>query len=184
MDDHIEAFLDEDLPPDEAARFEAHLATDGWEEELLLARQIRDGLRALPVPPCPPEVTHAVLQQARREARASRRLRLREHLDSLHAWLTQAWRPLWQPALAMSMLLALVVAVGTLGRGPQQPTDDPEVAQALAEAKWTLAFLSEIGRETSRSVRSEALEPHVVAPMNEALGPLGNQPPTRVDRPK
>ena len=62
MDARVEVYLDEALPAGEQARFEHALAADAdWEAELFLARQIRDGLHALPQPVCPPRVTDAAI---------------------------------------------------------------------------------------------------------------------------
>ena len=61
MDARVEAYLDDALPADEKARFEQGLAAADWNAELFLARQIRDGLRTLPEPECPPHVTEAVM---------------------------------------------------------------------------------------------------------------------------
>ena len=46
MDARIEAYLDDELPADERARFEQSLAADAdWDAEVFLARQIRESLR-------------------------------------------------------------------------------------------------------------------------------------------
>ncbi|MFQ5572008.1 MAG: anti-sigma factor family protein, partial [Rhodothermales bacterium] len=104
MDARVETYLDGGLPAEEHEAFEQALADDAdWEAELFLARQIRIGLRTLPQPTCPPHVTEAVLAQVRGEAQVSWK-------DRFHAWMEQQWTALWQPALAMTFLLLLVVS--------------------------------------------------------------------------
>lgn len=166
---HLDAFLDGDLPPDEAAAFARLLQEDDdLAAERWLAGQVRDGLRALPRPVCPPAVTQAVLAEARRSTWRSRQERFVGRL--LDAWLS-----LWQPALVTAALVGVVVTAALVGRVPAPPPPTAhaaEVEAALAEAKWTLAYLSEVGRHTGRSVRHEVLEAHVVAPVQEAVGAL------------
>ncbi len=165
LDARLEAYLDGDLPPAEHDAFErAAFAPDAeaaWDAELFLARQIRDGLRALPQPACPPRLTDAVLARARHQARADRSQRLR-------AWIARHWAAWWQPALAMTVLLALVLSATLVERA--EPALSPEVARARAEVEWTLAYLSEVGRQTGRTVRHDVIEMRVVSPVQDAFG--------------
>lgn len=165
MDDRVEAYLDEALPADQQARFAQSLAADAdWEAELFLARQIRDGLRALPHPACPPRVADAVRAHVRRQAQPS-------WSDRLQAWLEQQWLALWQPALAMAVLLVLVVSATLVGHPQQQqPTyAEAEVERAMKEVQWTLAYLSEVGRQTGKTVREDVIADRVVGTMQHAL---------------
>ncbi len=164
MDARVEAYLDEVLPTDEQARFEHALAADAdWEAELFLARQIRDGLHALPQPVCPPRVTDAVLAQVRRQAQVS-------WIDRLQGWIEQQWLALWQPALAMAVLLLLVVSATLIGRPTQQATyADAEVERAMQEVQWALAYLSEVGRQTGKVVRDEVIAERVVLTVQDAF---------------
>ncbi|MFQ5572063.1 MAG: hypothetical protein ACE5G0_20495, partial [Rhodothermales bacterium] len=75
---------------------------------------------------------------------------------------------LWQPALAMTFLLLLVVSSSLIGKPPRHHT--AEVQQALAEVQWTLAFLSEMGRQTGQAVRDDVIKERVVWPVQDALG--------------
>ncbi len=162
MDDRLEAYLDDALPADERRAFVQRLRDEDWDDELLLARQVRDGLRALPQPRCPMPVTQAVLAEVRQRRRASRAARLQ-------AWLEAQLRSFWQPALAMSVLVLVVASAVLFGRPPQH-THSAEVEQALAEVRWTLAYLTEVGRETGHAVRDDVIEKRVVSPMQQALG--------------
>ena len=165
MDDRVEAYLDGALPPDEHIAFERQLRADAaWQAELRLARQVRRSLRGLPQPSCPPQVTQAVLAEAQHRRRAAQAARW-------DTWLERFRQQFWQPALAMGVLVLLVMTATLLGR-PPAPQHDPEVAQALADVQWTLAYLSEVGRQTGEAVREEVLEEHVVTPVQRAIGPL------------
>ena len=161
MDARIEAYLDDALPADERARFEQYL-DDDWNAELFLARQIHDGLHALPELECPSHVTEAVLVQMRRQARDS-------WLERFHAWMQQQFTALWQPALAMTVVLVLVVSASLIGRPQQPPPPDPAVAQALAEVKLAFRYVSEAGRHTGKVVRDDVIAERVVGRVQNAL---------------
>lgn len=178
MDDRVEEYLDGLLEEDERAEFERHLASDETRmDDLLLARRIRDELRALPLPACPPAVTRAVLAEVRREARADALQRLRRLAPAV----LYDGAARWRPVLAMAALAVLVASAAVVGRLPEPrpyPTSatPAEVRQALAEAKWALGYVSELGRATARSVRHDVLETRVVAPMQQALGTIVDEP--------
>lgn len=173
IDERLEAYLDGDLPDDEQAAMEQHLAADpSWEAEVRLARQVRDGLQAFPRPTCPDRVTRTVLAEARRRQRA-------DQLHRLRAWVEQRWLNLWQPALAMSVLLLLVASALLLGQPPQPApsvAEQDEVEQALDEVRWTLAYLSEVSQQAGSSVRDEVLNRRVVTPVHRAVHPLVTDP--------
>ena len=164
MDARVEAYLDDDLPADERVLFEQGLADTPWDAELFMARQIRDGLRALPEPMCPPHVAEAVLAQVRREARAS-------WLERFHAWMQQQFMVLWQPALAMTVVVMLVVSAALIGRpaSPEPSYQPAEVEQALAEIKLALGYVSEASRQTGKVVRDDVIAERVVGQMQHAL---------------
>ena len=175
MDAHVEAFLDGDLPTEAHTAFAAARAE--WDEELAQAARIRDGLRTLPRPTCPPEVMQHVLAHVRAHRRASWQARLQD-------WWRTAPSLVLRPALAAALLIGVVCAVAWLGR-PEASTPatvaaaaPPEVQQALADVRWTLALLSDVGRTTGATVREDVLEPHVVVPMQQALAPLWPAPGT------
>lgn len=154
----VEAYVDDDLPPAERARFEAALADDpAWQHEVALARRIQVGLRALPAPPCPPRVL-AALPHADRPPRPAPLPRRR-------------W-PTLRPALAGLALVGMVALSALPGRrpAPPPPVAEAEVEQALADVKWTLAYLSSVSRRTGEAVRRD-VEDRVVAPARAAVAP-------------
>lgn len=161
-----EAYVDGELSPDAAARFEADLAREpALRAALAGARRVRDDLHRLPQPACPPELTAAVLAEARRRDAASWAGRLRDRLAAL-------LRPaVWRPALAVAVL-CLVALAGTLTSrtgGSGAPTD-PAVAQALHDVRWALAVVADAGETTGRSVRDDVLAGDVLHTVRQALG--------------
>ncbi len=163
MSDRIDAYLDGDLTIAERERFERLLAEDDrCAKEVALAERIRNEFHLIPEMLCPPYVVQAVLDQTHKADRQ----------EGFAAWSTRIaeWlHAVWQPSLAMGLLLAIVVSGALIGR-PAQPAASDEVAYALAEVKWTLAYLSDVGKQTGESVRRDVLEAHVVQPVYNALG--------------
>lgn len=184
-DERLEAYLDGELSVEEAAEVEARLAGDArWRAELARARAVRDGLRALPRPACPPAVTAAVLAHARRETRRRPLTRLARAFGGVR-------RIDWRPALAMAVLAGLVVASALIDSGARRsgtPHDGAlaaippaEVEAALEEARWALAYVSEVGRRTGRSVREAAFDEPLVAPVTGAVKSILPQSQDRAD---
>ena len=156
VNERLEAYLDNQLPPEEASKVEYWLEDDNrWHEELTLAMHIRDELRSLRAPVCPPHVTQQVIKTARRDAWLSFTGRLNQFFFS-------GWVPYWKPILATMTLL--VIASMLLFRTPKldgPPSDEisqVEVEQALDEVKWALGYVSKTGRLTGASVE-DALAP-------------------------
>lgn len=135
----LDDYLDGVLPASEAERFVRALQADPvLDQEFRTADRIQRSLRSFSPASCPPEITRAILSTVRAEARRSRQQRLA-------AWLTALWQEAWRPALAAATLVAIVV-LSSVWPGPASRPIDPQVAQATAEVKWTLAYLSEMGR--------------------------------------
>jgi len=161
MEARIEAYLDDDLPAEERAHFERRLSTETWADQLALAEQIRAGLHRLPAPLCPAPVTQAAIRTARRETWADWRGRL---------------TTIWRPALAMTVLLIMVLSAALFGgRATPNPPNDMAVQRALTEVKWTLAYLSQVGRETGVSVRRDVLDPYFTPPPSRYPEPKKSQ---------
>lgn len=166
LEAHMEAYLDGELSNAERATFERGLEDASvWEADKFLARKIRQGLATLHDPYCPDKVTEAVLAETRRRTRASR-------LDRLHNWFERRWQAYWQPALAMTVLLLVVMSAVLLGQPPRHTIQSAEVEAAMAEVQWTLAYLSEVGRHTGQTVRQEVLEERIILPVHDAVSPL------------
>ncbi len=167
FDEWLDAYFDGDLSPAEVRRLE-HVAANREElrEELRLARALQHGLRSLPTPTCPPEVTTTVMAFARRDAR-------RDLLERLRTAVASSWRTGFRPSLAVAVLIALVIGGALITRPRPAPqatsASTEEVERALNEARWALAFVSDIGRRTATSIRDEVFEERIVAPLNRAL---------------
>ena len=160
----IEAWLDGELPPEEAARFQAEMAADpDLLDELAMARAVQETLRGLPAEPCPPDLVPGVVATARREAR-------KDALQRIRTWFRSGMGADWRPAFAMAMLLMVVFGSVLVDRSGRTAGEmDPAVAEALEQAKWTLALVADVGRRTGRTVREDVLEPHVVDPVQDAV---------------
>jgi hypothetical protein len=77
----------------------------------------------------------------------------------------------------MAVLVALVVVAALVTHPPRPAPGGVEVEHALAEVKWTLVYLSEVGRQTGASVHRDVLDAHLFGPMHEALGAFTHAPP-------
>ena len=156
VNERLEAYLDNQLPQEEALQVETWLERDDrWHEELTLAMHIRDELRSLRSPVCPPQVTRHVIRHARRDAWQS-------FAGRLNPFFFGGWITYWKPILATMTLL--VIASMLLFRAPHSenaPSEEitqVDVEQALDEVKWTLGYVSKTGRLTGASVE-DALAP-------------------------
>lgn len=182
FDVSLEAYLDGELSAADARRLEAFAASDDEAgRELRLARTVQQRLRGLPGPTCPPEVTRAVLSRARADARRSYAARLRTAA-------VLSWSTIVRPSLAVGVFVAAIVAGALIGRSPadEPPTTaaasyeatPQEVEQALNDAKWALAYLSDVGRRTATTIRDDVLDQHVIQPVNRALNTAFDDEPT------
>lgn len=165
LDARIEAYVDGELCPADGAELERYLTTGMGEHDVRMSRRVRDGLRSLSSPMLPVGASRYVLERARAESDSVPVTWLR--------WIARGlWTPVLRPVFAMALLVLVVVSAVLIGRPVpvEQISATAEVQQALAEAKWALAYVSHVGRETGSSVRSEVLQPHVVRPMQQALG--------------
>ena len=177
MDACVEAYVDGDLAPDERDRFERRLReSPPWQARVEGAQAIRQGLRALPQPPCPPRVAEAVYAEVHR--RRQRAL-----------WPEREPRPpgrrrnrtVWTSATVVGLLLALAFSALWLGRtsAPEPaPYTEAEVERATAEVAWTLSYLARIGEETSQAIGDALPDSPIIQSTRHALEPvLGGRPP-------
>lgn len=170
----IEVYLDNELMPELVSQMEAHLKQcAACAEELQLAHNVRNTLRTLPAQYCPDRVKQTVLDQdcgARKAISWGR----------IQSWLTPRPGFRWRPAIAAALVAALVVLTLLMTR-PQQPLPASvsleELARAEIEAKWTLAYVGEIGQRTGITIRDDVIGTRVVAPMRQAIEiALDNEP--------
>lgn len=164
MDNRIEAYLDGELPPGEEALFEAVMAADPvWRYQVDLADGIQATLHTLPQPECPAYVVDAVYMRTRE---ANRRRKIQDYVGRLR----QAWLDVRQPAFAMAVLLTIVLGSAVFGSRTESQQESAEVRQALEDARWAMAYLAEVGRNTGTALREDILQEHVLSPMHDAVG--------------
>ena len=141
--------------PEEASQVEHWLEGDNrWHEELTLAMHIRDELRNLRSPSCPPHVTQHVIQTARRDA-------WRSFAGRLNQFFFGSWFTYWKPILATVTLLVIASMLlfnPPAVEAPPEEISQVEVEQALDDVKWALGYVSKTGRLTGASVE-DALAP-------------------------
>lgn len=176
FDAALEAYVDGELPSGERRRVESYAAAHPHAaDQLRIAQTVRRELGAVESPACPPELTAAVMAQARAEA--GRRT------PSVSTRLAELWAAFLRPTLAAAALAAIVVAGALVGRTPPHPTEQApaysaEVERALQETKWALAFVTDVSREAGESIRRDVLEERVTQPIRKALGVAFDDEPT------
>ena len=75
-----------------------------------------------------------------------------------------------KPVVALALLLIVVLSTSRIGENASEPA--PEVAQALDEVKWTLAYLSDVGNTTAGAVKESVIENQVVLPVSRSLSTI------------
>jgi anti-sigma factor RsiW len=152
----LEAYVDGDLAPAEGAAVRRHLAAcASCAAELELALAVKQGLRALPQPVCPPAVLAAVKQRGRAEV-----VPLRARRPAV-AWVR------W--AAAAAILAAVASGLFFLMQPSRPATQTAEVERATYEARLALAYIGEASRKAGLSVRHEVFEERVVSPTARSL---------------
>lgn len=152
--DLLEAYLDGDLPAEEAGRIQEHLAAcPSCAAELAFAEKIQRELRALPLPDCPPEVLEKVYQAGKGEVVQFQRRPRRE-------------RTLGRRIAAVAAALVLSVGGGALFFHAQR---QQQIAQAEQEARYALAYIGKLSRQTGLEIRDEVIQKRVVAPTTRGI---------------
>ena len=161
LNNHIEAYTDGELSAKELIRFNDIANADQHIfEDVRLARQIAASLRSVPVDQCPEHVRSGIMAHVRQDIRSSAWGRFQSFFLKLNV-------AHFRPALAVAMLFLVVLSSTQIGNPTKEPT--AQVSQALDEVKWTLAFLSKVGRTTGTTVRSDVIEDQVIGPMSRSL---------------
>lgn len=150
-DERLEAWLDGDLPPDEADIVATLVASNAlWAEAADTARHLRRTLADAPRHTAPPGFADAVLARLRaRPDRAATPRRTRTV-------------PRWLRFAAPLVLAFLVVLATRLPHAATGPSPE-EVAEARRQVEYALALLSDIGAKTGEHT-AEALAP--LAPLD------------------
>ncbi|HLA63619.1 MAG TPA: zf-HC2 domain-containing protein [Rhodothermales bacterium] len=165
--DRVDAYLDGDLDPAEAALFARHAeGCAACTAELALAEQVTGLLQAAPCPPCPEPILDAALARiAHQERRASDRGALRTAFVR---------RPFRTAAFALAASAAIVaLALGPALRPAPRPSP-AEIAQARADVELAFSLVAESSQQTGVFLRDDVLGPHVTEPAaNSILDLLG-----------
>jgi len=169
----MESWLDGDLEPADAARFQRHVAgCDACRSEAGRAREVTEALRSLPMRECPPEV----VERAAAAARAGK-TPLR---DRIAGWLGPRVEIFLRPAM-VAMLLVVVAAgvfvIANRGRvsGPQSPYTQAEIEEAAAQARLAFAYVGYYSRRAGRVISDEVMAQRVVPDVEDALARSGRE---------
>lgn len=160
---HLELFLDGELPAGATTRFRSHL--DRCREcaaRVHLANEIQNELHALPELDTPAPVLQQILDQT---------VRTRESRPSL-ATLWGRWpRPAWAALAAAALALAFGLGVFNqrFTSSEPAPPDTAALAQATAEARYALAKTGLLTRRAGRALRDKTLRDQIVAPTSRGL---------------
>lgn len=154
--DHIEAYLDDDLTAPESARLHAHLAgCDVCTADMELAARIRTSLHDMPLPDVPEAVTAGVYNKISAER------------GKLSIFRHPVWRGL---AVAAALIAAILLGTGEKQKSEQASTvSSEELARAESQAKWAIAYISDVGRRTGLTVRDEIISEKVVGTLNKSV---------------
>lgn len=143
----FERYIDGEMDAAEKQQFELYLDKSGnAQEHLRMAEAIKDQLAELDLPVCPPRLATEVLNKTA----PSRNM----------------WRGKYRFGLALAASLVIAVLVWKPDHTNSPP---PEVEQAIEDAKWAVAFVSDLGRTSRTGNRAEILETGVVDPVQQAL---------------
>ncbi len=160
VQERLEPYLDTELPDNERSSLEVHLQIcAACSAELETARKVQETLRTLPAQAAPEQITEAVYAHARADLRTRRRV-----------WL-QGWTTGWRPVLGVAVAAILLIFT-TIGLQDQEPTDTAtpaEIARAERQAKWAIAYLSQVGHRTGLTVRDEVIGYRVVRPLRRSI---------------
>jgi len=156
-EDRVEAYIDGDLSTDELARFEERLGSDTTlQQSVNDARAVVSVLRTARAAECPDDLTLRVLQQVR-EAEAAKQPAVRADRSAVVHRLPLMRRvPMRTVAVAAAACLAALLFLKQ-PNPPAQTYSEAEVQQALREAKYALAIVSNASRETVRTIRMDAM---------------------------
>lgn len=145
--------------------------------ELALAATLRRELRALPELDAPDALIDRVLDATVRAAEPvpvpGRWAAFRRSLEGL---LPAPAR--WAAATLAAAALAILVLVPRSHGPTPDPANDPELARAIVEARFALAYLGDLGRGAGVEIRDQVLRDRLVAPtVRGLLGPSGAREP-------
>lgn len=173
--DRIDPYLDGELPADESALFERHVAgCPECGEELALARAVIRELRALPAVDCPPQVeinAAAVFESP--ETGGDSGPKRQTVLD----WFRGRGVSTLRPAMAVMVVVIALASVFVLTQHEQSPFRDsgkeeitPEqVELARLDAMLAFAYLGKYSRRTGEILKEDVINQRVIRPLGRTM---------------
>jgi anti-sigma factor RsiW len=163
--DLLDACLDGELTPPEAALVESHLSwCRNCSEELDFAKDIRNALHALPEKECPEGIVQSALETIDLKEKEKSAPPVKYHvIRDLFKW---RWA-----AGAVAALIALVIGLSLL-RKPPQPSETltrEQIEQARAEVELTFACIGSIGYQSAAAVYNDVVASTVVPSVKKAV---------------
>ncbi|NNE34816.1 MAG: hypothetical protein HKN13_06250 [Rhodothermales bacterium] len=159
-DERVEAFVDGDLSRADDIRFRERLSSSKeLQQDVEQARFLAAVLRSSPVESCPPEISQRVLAIARRDAGAEERV---DRGPLRLVTKRRTWRSLTIVAAAACFAVLFLVRTGV---NDSESFSQAEIDQALNDAKFALALVSDASRDAGRLIRLDA-----VPPVSHAMG--------------
>ena len=169
IDELLEAYLDDELSPEEHLQVSRHLEQDPEAAaKLAMARRIQQGLRSLPKQTCPKPLTERVIAYAESDEEARR-----------NAWTVkfqERWRRVWRPLAdlgsgpawlggAVAAALTLVMAVAVHQQGPNSWSHPASWTSDSVAHSTSLSTTPETTVDPSPGIDSlpEGLSPQEVA---------------------
>ena len=153
-DGRVEAYIDGELPDNEARMFAARLRMDGQlKQSVEAAISLQGALSAIPIGRCPKSVSRHVF-------------------DATNTAWQLNWNPSWNWAAAASTAV-FVIALSVSLLSPQH--DDPlqpttaELAQARQDLVIAMVYLGRASSIASREVSRQILNEGFVRPLSEGL---------------
>lgn len=171
--EHIEAFIDGELPPEEVVIVETHVAVcRSCAEELSFARELQHELHSFTTLECPDRVIEAVYrhieqQQAPVAVAAAGRPSV---WQSVLNWLSARPSPAFAPSLALGAVAVIVAGIWFFaGTHPSETHSRTEVAEARRQVEWTLAYLGSVNTRVTAVATGDVLQSYVVDPVHRAV---------------
>lgn len=164
FDERVEAFVDGDLTGQELLAFRERLDDDErLREQVRVAERITSTLGEAPTFTLP----ESMVRQAQSTGSDSGRSDVSKQTSGRGLRLIQSPRFVWTSVAAAAAIVFAVVLFPTQTQVQNFDNSEPtqaEVERALAEVKWTLALVSDIGNE-----REDIVNGHIVAPVQKAM---------------
>jgi anti-sigma factor RsiW len=171
LHDHLDAHLDGELAPEQAAALEAHAAgCTACAAELALAGRLQLALHDSPPAPCPDAVFDAAL--ARIASLERERAPVGVHAPARDRTpLPRLARPRWRVVVA-TMTVAAALALGALpflGRTAEPTFSAEEIAEARRQVELAFSLVGDAGRDAGLFLHDNVVGPKVVTPIRRNM---------------